>query len=214
MRAPTAAELWALKWRKSMHRLLLLLAALAAVVPALSQVTARQGTAQDTGQPDSVIVESPMVVDVTIPAWKPGVRDRPTVWTSKETERFVCDKARVKQLRVTRSPRPLEMRVGPGMHPWTKGAFMELEVTPTLTTEWYRQDVDLTITLFEADGKTVLGTKFWDDLTIGKETAASAIGVWGSSSSKSPALVVGLSEEMVKRFEVEGLKAKIVVNIQ
>jgi hypothetical protein len=197
-----------------MKRLLLLLATFAIVVPVHSQVTARQGTAQDAGQEGSVTVESPMVVDVTIPAWKPGVRDRSTVWTSKETERFVCDKARVQQLKVTRSPRPLEMRVGRGMRPWTKGAFMELEVVPTLTTEWYRQDVDLTITLFEADGKTVLGTKFWDDLTIGKENAASAIGVWGSSSSKSPALVVGLSEEMVARFEAEGLQARIVVDIQ
>lgn len=214
MRVPAAVELLVLKWRKSIQELLLLLVAFAVVVPAFSQVTARQGRPQDIGQSDSVTVKSPMVVDVTIPAWKPGVRDRPTVWTSKETERFVCDKARVKQLMVTRSPRPLEMRVGPGMHPWTKGAFMELEVTPTLTTEWYRQDVDLTITLFEADGKTVLGTKFWDNLTIGRENAASAIGVWGSSSSKSPALVVGLSEEMVKRFEVEGLKARIVVDIQ
>jgi hypothetical protein len=193
---------------------LLLLLTTFAVAPALSQVTARQGTAQDTGQPGSVIVESPMVVDVTIPAWKPSVRDRSTSWTNKETERFVCDKARVKQLRVTRLPRPLEMKPGRGMRPWTKGAFMELEIVPTLTTEWYRQDVDLTITLFEADGKTVLGTKFWDDLTIGKENAASAIGMWGSSSSKSPVLVVGLSEEMVARFETEGLQARVAVDIQ
>jgi hypothetical protein len=214
MRAPSAVALWTLKHGKPMRGLPLLLATFAVVMPAFSQVTARQGTAQDAEQPDSVTVESPMVVDVTIPAWKSGVRDRPTVWTSKGTERFVCDKARVKQLRVTRLPRPLNMRVGPGMHPWTKGAFMELVVTPTLITEWYRQDVDLTITLFEADGKTVLGTKFWDDLTIGKENAASAIGMWGSSSSKSPALVEGLSEEMVARFEAEGLQARIVVDIQ
>jgi len=167
---------------------------------------------QDT-QPDSVAVESPMVVDVAIPAWKPGVRDRPTAWTSSGTERFVCDRARVKQLRVVRSPRPLEIHVGPGMHPWTKGAFMELEVTPTLTTEWYRQDVNLTIMLLEADGKTVLGRQLWSDLTIGKENAASAIGMWGSSSSKSPTLVVGLSKEMVARFESEGLQARIVVEI-
>lgn len=193
---------------------LLLLFTTLAVAPALAQVTARQGTEQDTGQPGSVSVESPMVVDLTIPAWKLGVRDRSTTWTTKEAERFVCDKARVKQLRVTRLPRPLEMKVGRGMRPWTKGAFMELEIVPTLTTEWYRQDVDLTITLFEADGKTVLGTKFWNDLTIGKENAASAIGMWGSSSSKSPVLVVGLSEEMVARFEAEGLQARIVVDIQ
>ncbi|HEX3526146.1 MAG TPA: hypothetical protein VH988_03690 [Thermoanaerobaculia bacterium] len=91
---------------------------------------------------------------------------------------------------------------------------MELEVTPTLSTEWYRQDVNLTITLLETDGKTVLGRKSWTDLTIGKENAASAIGMWGSSSSKSPTLVVGLSKEMVARFESEGLQARIVVEIQ
>jgi hypothetical protein len=197
-----------------MKAMFLFLAGLAVAVPALAQVTARQGTAQDTEQPESVTVDSPMVVDVDIPAWRPDARDRPTAWTSKGTERFVCDKARVEQLRVVRSPRPLVMRVGPGMHPWTKGAFMELEVTPTLTTEWYRQDIDLTITLFEADGKTVLGKKFWDHLTIGRENAASKLGVWGSSSSKSPTLVVGLSQEMVARFESEGLKVRIVVDIQ
>jgi hypothetical protein len=197
-----------------MRKMLFFLGVLATVAPAAAQVTAHQGTAQDTGQPDSVTVKSPMVVDVAIPPWKLGAHDRPTAWTSTETERFVCDKARVKQLRVVRSPRPLEIRVGPGMHPWTKGAFMELEVTPTLTTGWYRQDVDLTIILFEADGKTVLGRKMWDDLTIGQETAASAIGAWGSSSSKSPTLVVGLTKEMVSRFEGEGLQARIIVDIQ
>jgi len=197
-----------------MKGMLLCLAVLASTIPAAAQVAAHQGTVQDTGQPDSVTVKSPMVVDVAIPPWKPGARDRPTAWTSTETERFVCDKARVKQLRLVRSPRPLEIRVGPGMHPWTKGAFMELEVTPTLTTGWYRQDVNLTIMLLEADGKTVLGRKFWDDLTIGQENAASAIGAWGSSSSKSPTLVVGLSKEMVARFEGEGLQARIIVDIQ
>ena len=141
-----------------------------------AQVTARQGTAADTGRDQRLAVASPMVVDVPIPAWKPGLRERESAWATTETARFVCDKAQVKQLRVARIPRPLEVRVGPGMHPWTKGAFMELEITPHLATDWYRQDVDLTILLLENDGKTVLGRKFVDDLTIGAENFASAIG--------------------------------------
>lgn len=182
---------------------------------ALAQgVTARQATPQETGQPESVEVESPMLVEVDIPAWKIGVRDKPSAWTTRETSKFVCDKARVQQMQVRRDPKPLQKAVGPGAYDWPRGATMTLVVMPTLSTEWYRQDVDVTIALYTADAKTPLGSKHWDNLTIGVENAASAIGVWGSSSSKRPMLVVGLTEAQVERFEAQGLRATVTVAIQ
>jgi hypothetical protein len=96
---------------------------------------------------------------------------------------------------------------------WPRGAAMVYIVTPTISTEYFRQDIDLTITAATQSGE-VLATRTWDDLTIGADNAASKMGVWGSSSTKSPKLVVPVSEAQVERFEAEPFLVKIVIEIQ
>lgn len=69
-----------------------------------------------------------------------------------ETDRFVCDQARVRMLTVKRTAEtPTEVT---------------LETALTLMSDWPLQDVDLTVSLVGADDQ-VLGTKSWNDLTLG-----------------------------------------------
>ena len=96
---------------------------------------------------------------------------------------------------------------------WPKGATMVYIVSPTISTDYFRQDIDLTITATTQSGE-VLATRTWDDLTIGADSAASMMGVWGASSTKSPKLVVPVTEAQVERFEAEPFLVKIVIAIQ
>ena len=87
---------------------------------------------------------------------------------------------------------------------------IDLEVSPTLSTEWYRQDVDLTIALV-ADDKEIQ-RKTWDDLTIGNdESVANKMGcmVCGASSSKTPKATFSLKQEEFDAMFADG-KAPLV----
>lgn len=69
-----------------------------------------------------------------------------------ETDRFVCDQARVRMLTVKKtSQTPTEVVV---------------EVALTLISEWPLQDVDLTVALISKDSQ-VVKQQFWDNLTLG-----------------------------------------------
>jgi hypothetical protein len=69
-----------------------------------------------------------------------------------ETDRFVCDQARVRMLTVKKtSETPTEIVV---------------EAALTLISEWPLQDVDLTVALVGKDGQ-VVKQQFWNDLTLG-----------------------------------------------
>ena len=96
---------------------------------------------------------------------------------------------------------------------WPKGAAMVYAVAPTISTEYFRQDIDLTITATTQSGE-VLATRTWDDLTIGADNAASKMGIWGASSTKTPKLIVPVTEAQVERFEAEPFLLKIVIEIQ
>jgi hypothetical protein len=185
--------------------------------PTPGQVEARQGTAADLSQPVRTEVPSPMVIEATAQPMKPGFRDKILTLDIKGTDSFVCDKAHVARLAVSRRPRPLGGNSRRAMldevNVWPKGAAMVYIVSPTISTDYFRQDIDLTITATTQSGE-VLATRTWDDLTIGADNAASMMGVWGSSSTKSPKLVVPLTEVQVERFEAEPFLVKIVIAIQ
>ncbi len=185
--------------------------------PTPGQIEARQGTPADLSQPVRTEVPSPMVIEATAQPMKPGFRDKILALDIKGTDSFVCDKAHVARLAVSRRPRPLG---GDNRRPmldevnvWPKGAAMVYIVSPTISTDYFRQDIDLTITATTKSGE-VLATRTWDDLTIGADSAASMMGVWGSSSTKSPKLVVPVTESQVERLEAEPFLVKIVIAIQ
>lgn len=69
-----------------------------------------------------------------------------------ETDRFVCDQARVRMLTVKKVVEtPTEVVI---------------EAATTLISEWPLQDIDLTVALVGKDGR-VVGRQFWDNLTLG-----------------------------------------------
>lgn len=125
-------------------------------------------------------VPSPMLLEVkvsprqfTIPAY---AKQNPNIWTTRETAKFVCDRAVVRSVRLKHTLR-------------RKGQAL-IEVIPEVATEWFRQDIDLTVALLAADGRE-LGKRTWESLTIGND-AGSAL-VFGSRT-KSPALEIEMSE--------------------
>ncbi len=186
-------------------------------VTASSGLQVRQGTSSDLSHSDRTEVPNPMVIQATMPAIRPGIRDKSAMLEIKGTDLYVCDKAHVARLTVTRRPRPLGGDFRRAMldevNAWPKGAAMVYVVAPTIATDYFRQDIDLTITATTQAGE-VLATRFWDDLTIGADNAASKLGVWGSSSTKTPKLIVPVTEAQVERFEKEPFSIKIVVEIQ
>jgi len=189
----------------------------AASDPASGVLEVRQGTAADLSHPVRTEVPNPMVIQVTVPAMKPGIRDKNVTVDIKGTDLYVCDKAHVTGLTVSRRPRPLG---GDSRRPmldevnvWPRGAAMVYAVAPTISTDYFRQDIDLTITATTQTGE-VLASRTWDDLTIGADNAASKMGLWGSSSTKTPKLIVPVTEAQVERFEMEPFLLKIVIEIQ
>jgi hypothetical protein len=158
-----------------------------------------------------------MVIQATVPAMKPGIRDKNATVDIKGTDLYVCDKAHVPRLTVSRRPKPLGADSRRAMldevNVWPKDAVMVYVVAPMISTDYFRQDIDLTITVTTKSGE-VLASRTWDDLTIGADSVASKLGVWGSSSSKTPKLIVPVTEVQVERFETEPLLVKIIIDIQ
>jgi hypothetical protein len=197
-----------------LSRVLLVSVLFASFTPLYAQVEVRQAKPEDLAAPGTESdqeVANPMLLELPLGARVDGkVQRKPmnevsfgqtrTFW---ETKRYVCDKARVARVQVTK-------RQG-------KRGTIELEVSPTLSTDWYRQDIDLTVALV-SDGKEI-DRKTWDDLTIGSDkNAANKMGclVCGASSSKSPKAVFKLKEEeFAAMFGDERAPAvRVIVNIQ
>ncbi|HEV8579671.1 MAG TPA: hypothetical protein VGX68_11385 [Thermoanaerobaculia bacterium] len=185
--------------------------------PALGGVAARQGTAADLSHPVRTEVPNPMVIQATVPAMKPGIRDKNAAVDIKGTDLYVCDKAHVARLTVSRRPKPIggdsRRAMLDEVNVWPRGAAMVYVVAPTISTDYFRQDIDLTITATTQTGE-VLASRTWDNLTIGADNAASKMGVWGSSSTKTPKLIVPVTEVQVERFETEPFLLKIIIEIQ
>lgn len=131
--------------------------ALVAVVLALAQVTGgpAPGSAGRTEVPDPMQIDVPLGADVDAKGNPRESFDRQPLGKARiypETDRFVCDQARVRMLTVKKtSETPTEIVV---------------EAALTLISEWPLQDVDLTVALVGKDGQ-VVKQQFWNDLTLG-----------------------------------------------
>ena len=133
------------------------LAIAAATLLAFLQVTA--GTA--TGSAGRTEVPDPMQIDISLGA-DVDVKGNPRAPFNEQplgkaraypdTDRFVCDQARVRMLTVKRVEETSTEVV--------------IEAAPTLISEWPLQDVDLTVAFVSKEGQ-VIGREFWNDLTLG-----------------------------------------------
>jgi hypothetical protein len=179
-----------------------IIVALLLTSPLFAQVKARQGTPEEklSSSENSPLTEvpSPMVLEIPLEKAKLDARPVDSVWTTRDTAKFVCDKATVTQVQV-------------GKKRGRKGQVL-LEIAPMLRTDWMRQDIDLTVALLAADG-TEVGKRVWDDLTIGSDKYS--MFVFGSQS-KSPKLEVKLSESDLAALYANGSapSLKIIVDIQ
>jgi len=123
----------------------------------LLQVSAGQapGSAGRTEVPDPMQIEIPLGADV-------GAGGKPRESFAQqplgkaraypETDRFVCDQARVRMLTVKKTAETPEEVV--------------VEAALTLISDWSLQDVDLTVALVAKDGQ-VVGQQSWNNLTLG-----------------------------------------------
>jgi hypothetical protein len=177
-------------------------------LPVLAQTTARQATPEDLGQnpgEESVEVPDPMVLEIGLggddkkkPLGDPGVTGR-SYYAQKK---FVCDKARVPKVTVTK-------RSG-------KKGTLQLEVAPSIATDWFRQDIDVTLAIVD-EGKEVRKV-VWDDLTVGKDdTWANKAGLLvsgASSTSLRKQLFDFKPGEFEALFEGEAPLLRIILDIQ
>jgi hypothetical protein len=94
-------------------------------------------------------------------------------------------------------------------------------VTPTLTSGWPRQDIDVTVALVAA-GKEIQ-KKTWDDLTVGadgstanKLSALSPVAGFAGSSTKHPSAVFSFKPgELEALFAgAEAPRLRIILDIQ
>jgi hypothetical protein len=124
---------------------------------AVLQVTAgtAAGSAGRTEVPDPMQIDVSLGADVDIKGNPREPFNQQPLGKARaypETDRFVCDQARVRMLTVKRvAETPTEVVI---------------EAAPTLMSEWPLQDVDLTVALVGKDGQ-VVGKQFWNDLTLG-----------------------------------------------
>ena len=137
--------------------------AITAGAPCGAQTQARHATAGEVkklehpiGPPAPTEVESPMLLEVSLggSATSRGVQTLKIgqIWVDTSTSRYVCDQAVVQDVRVARTESP-KSRV-------------RLLIEPGILSGWYRQDIDLTLSLVAADGKEIVH-KSWKKYTIG-----------------------------------------------
>lgn len=146
-------------------------------LPATAQVTV---THDDSIKDEVVEIKSPMKIEVGLGAspnargvMRPPMNEGTAATISRtftDSARYRIDKAQAKAVTVRRD--------------YAKDEVIVI-ASVALATEWMRQDLDLTISLIDR-GKEVK-RQFWDDLTIGSDTNASArMGAVWASRSKTP----------------------------
>jgi hypothetical protein len=123
-----------------------------------AQVTAGQATATQVTRTE---VADPMQIDIALGADtdlkgrpRPPFNEQPLgkARAYPETDRFVCDQARVRMLTVKKTAESVDEVV--------------IEVSATLISDWPMQDIDLTVALLSVDDR-VIGSQQWDNLTLG-----------------------------------------------
>jgi hypothetical protein len=165
-------------------------------IPTSGQVTG--GQAPSAERPDTakqvvdIDIKSPLLVQVSLLP-KPGglaLPKRPfdATQTFKETRQYVCDKARVEYVTVVKRKASHDR--------------VRLLIATKLSTDWFAQRVDLTLGLY--DGEQQIKSQAWSRVRIGHENFASAIGVFGTSSSKTKELEVELSQAELEELFAEG----------
>lgn len=138
-----------------------------AAAPALGQVEAKTATpaevrAVESGpNPTEQAMDSPMLLELPMksvsglsaPHWMEKLKI--PLWSSSETRKFVCDRARVERV-VFKHKKP-------------KKDFVPITLTAFIQSEWFRQDIDVTLSLIGLDGQ-VVAKKIWDDETFGNDS--------------------------------------------
>lgn len=173
-----------------------------AAAPAAAQVSARQATPPEATGEELVEIPDPMLLDVPLAEGAGKSLADPTVngRTLYGTKKYVCDKARVPKITVLKKAR--------------RDGGIDLEVTPTITSGWPRQDIDLKVAIITNDKE--LHAKTWDDLTVGAdESAANKMGAMWASSTKMPTAVFKFKKgEFESLFKGDGPTLRIIVDIQ
>lgn len=135
--------------------------------PSQAQVSARTATPEEVRQVESgpkaseEQMASPMLLEVPLrsvsgipaPAWM--AKMKAPIWSSSESRKFVCDRARVERVMFK--------------HGKPKKDFVAVTLTARIASEWFRQDIDVTLTLIDLDGKEV-AKRIWDDETFGNDS--------------------------------------------
>jgi hypothetical protein len=173
-----------------------------------AQVTARQATPTDVAGEETIEINDPMLLDVPLQGATGKLLSDPSVAgrTYYGTKQYVCDKARVPKITVVKKPR--------------RDGGLDLEVTPTITSGWPRQDIDIKLAI--VSGEKELQSKTWDDLTVGaddstanKLTGLSPVAAFAASSTKRPIAVFSFKKgEFEALFEGEGPKLRLILDIQ
>jgi hypothetical protein len=173
-------------------------------MPALQEATANsQASAHHAEEPSpDVEVASPMVVEVKLPSFFGLISPRPGRSLQKEfneTHRFVCDKARIESLKVSRTT--------------DKGRAV-ISFEPKVSTGWFRQHVKFKLevvagekTLLTEETRLVIGTESAGAEAMAQrlgKARASALGLWGTSSTKAQAAELTLDEATWKEAFANG----------
>jgi len=140
-----------------------LIACVLLALPLAAQVEVRQATPDEavkaergpTAVPD-IEVPGPMLLDISLDAGQGhrALRDltQGQSWYATGLRRYVTDRARVEGV-------------------WVRATHVKKKARtfifiPTITSGWYRQDIDLTLQVLDSTGKQVR-RRVWTDMTIG-----------------------------------------------
>lgn len=109
----------------------------------------------EQSMPSPMLLEFPLrsVSGVPAPAWMAMMKS--PVWFTVDVGRFVCDKARVERVSFR--------------HGKPKKDHVPITLSAAITSEWFRQDLDVTIALLGLDGQEV-ARQHWDDETFGNDS--------------------------------------------
>lgn len=177
-----------------------MLGAALATAAAKAQVSAHHG--EPVPETD-VEVASPMVVEVRLPPSFGSISPPLGKALQKEfteTYRFVCDRARIERLKVSRTT--------------DKQGRAVISFEPKVSSGWFRQHVKLTLevvggekTLLTKEARLVIGFEGAGAEAMAErvgKTRANAMGLWGTSSTKAEAAVLTLDEATWKATFADG----------
>ncbi|HEX9798644.1 MAG TPA: hypothetical protein VGC00_00600 [Thermoanaerobaculia bacterium] len=164
---------------------------------ARAQVAARQATPEEVVKSErgksatvDVEVKNPMLLELDLirsdgSSVFRGVKAEPgrpvSTYLTISTKKFVVDRARVEWVAVEQT-RPATRKKPP-----------QFLVRARVSSGWFRQDIDATVTLTDPDGE-VLARGHWDDITTGNAAAASGL-------STVTGLIVGIPRMLEVPFK-------------